>query len=224
MQERLSGREDLKSRKLLVLVTSVLQTIDAPLYDDDPREYSYYRDRCMAENLKRYSEIEDGRGFSQVVITAHNGHVVRGGSTVLPSEGAETMGDQIDRLFDGSYYCIGTEFYEGYVNIHTAGTYDDRYHRADHYFCSDDPLAYQAKFFEDGTYCLDFSSITDENNKVYNLIHGYIFNGVAGEGYSPAFDIGKQHRMKVIPADRYDAVCYYYEVTPIRPIHYEDPE
>ena len=224
LHKRLSESDDIESRRLSVVAGSVIQNIDSPDYYEEPQKYTHYRDLCMGENLKAYSEIEETRGYSQVVVTAHNGHVMKGGASALPGENAETMGDQINRLFEGSYFCIGTEFYEGYVNIHTFGTYDEAYHRADHFYCSDDPLAYQAKFFDGGTYCLDFSGITEENGEVYNTIHSYIFNGIVGEGYTSADELAKNHKIKVVPTERYDAVIYYYKVTPISPIHYVEAD
>ena len=106
------------------------------------------------------------------------------------------------------------------MNIHTAGTYDDEYERADHEYCSDDPLAYQAKFFDGGWYCLDFTKLNDENSVLYKTVHRFIFTGLVGEGYNVLSDIAKSYRIRIVPADRYDAVVYYYEVTPIDPIHY----
>lgn len=220
MHQRLLEHDDIRSRQLSVAAGCIIQSIDSPNFYEQPRQYSHYRDLCMGKNLKAYSEIEEARGYSQVVVTAHNGHVMKGGASALPGENTETMGDQINRLFEGSYFCIGTEFYEGYVNIHTFGTYGDAYHRADHFYRSDDPLAYQAKFFDDGAYCLDFSRVTEENTLVYKSIHSYIFNAIVGEGYTSYDELAKNHRIKLVPADRYDAVIYYYEVTPIHPIHY----
>lgn len=220
MSERLSKEKELKAKQLSILAKCVVLAIDAPDYDEDPGANSKNRDLQMAQLLKDYSEIEQERGFSQVVMTAHNGHAMKGGSSVLPSEDSETMGDNINTLFDGSYFCIGTGFYEGYVNIHTAGTYDENYERADHYYCTDDPLAYQAKFFENGTYCLDFSRVTDENSSVYKKIHSYVLSGLIGEGYSPLNDLGNSHRTAIVPTKRFDAVIYFYEVTPIDPIEY----
>ena len=220
LQERLSMEDDLRAKQLAIVAKCVVLGIDAPNYDEHPDEFATNRDYQMGQLLKDYSDLEDERGYKQVVITAHNAHVMKGGSSVLPSEDDNTMGDNINNLFDGSYYCIGTGFYEGEVNIHTAGTYEDNYERADHYFCSDDPIAYQAKFMENGTYCLDFSKVTDENSSVYQKLHSYVFTGLIGEGYSPACEIGNVHRCSVIYADRYDAVICYYEVTPIDPIEY----
>lgn len=219
MYERLLSMDDLKAKQLGMVAKSVVLNIDAPNYETNAEENDYNRDLKMAENLLDYSKIEEERGYSQVVITAHSGHSRRGGKSVLASDDDETMGDHIDRLFEGSYFCIGTDFFEGYVNIHTAGTFDDDYERADHFYCSDDPLAYQAKYFENGTYCLDFSRVTDENSIVYKNVHSLIFCGAAGEGYGAIQDVYRQERSKFVPADRFDAMIFFYEVTPIDPIH-----
>ena len=64
---------------------------------------------------------------------------------------------------------MGTEFYNTCVNVHTAGTYDDEYERANHDYCSDDLLAYQAQYFDGGRYCLDFASVDKTHKKVYNI-------------------------------------------------------
>ena len=219
MSERLLAMDDLKCKQLGMVAKAIVLNIDAPDYDQFPEENDHNRDLRMAENLLDYSRIEEERGYSQVVVTAHSGHSRTGGKSILPCENNETMGDQIDRLFEGSYFCIGTDFYEGYVNIHTAGTTDENYERADHFYCSDDPFAYQAKFFENGTYCLDFSKVTDENSTIYKNLHSMIFCGAAGEGYGAIQDLYRQERSKFVPVDRFDAMIFYYEVTPIDPIH-----
>ena len=220
LQKRLSSEKNFKENQLAIVAKCIVLNIDAPNFDEEPDEFATNRDLQMAQLLKDYSDLENERGYRQVVITGHNAHVMKGGSSVLPADDDNTMGDNISYLFDGSYYCIGTGFYEGEVNIHTAGTYEDKYERADHYFCTDDPIAYQAKFMKNGTYCLDFSRVTDENSSVYKKLHNYVFTGLIGEGYSPSWNIGKCHRTSMIYTDRYDALICYYEVTPIDPIEY----
>ena len=221
MSSRLHASEDIESRILGVVVDALIQSIDAPDYEMTNNDYGTHRDMCMAENLKAFSEIEEMRGYTQVVITAHNGHVMKGSQTMEESENASpTMGENINKLFEGSYYCIGTEFYNGTVNIHTAGTFDDEYKRADHDFCSEDPLAYQAKFFEGEKYCLDFDSVTEENGKVYKTLHSKIFTALVGEGYNLNNEMEKGERFRCNLTERYDAMIYYFDATPINPIHY----
>lgn len=220
MYNRFSAVDNTDGRLLAIQADVILKFIDAPDFDKSQDDYSNYRDKSMAQNLKNYSEIEENRGFSQMVVTAHNGHVMRGSSDMDDDGSNSTMGERIDQIFEGSYFCIGTEFYNATVNIHTAGTFDENYERADHDYCSDDILAYQARFFDDERYCLDFTKITDKNSKIYKMIHGKMFMGLVGEGYTVLNDMYKVERMKIIPADRFDAVLYYYCVTPIDPIHY----
>ena len=217
---RTSGLEDVESQLIAIQASVVLQSIDAPDFEESQTEYGNYRDKSMAQNLKSYSGIEENRGFSQIVVTAHNGHVMRGSSDMSNSSLSLAMGERIDQIFDGSYYCIGTEFYNATVNIHTAGTFDDDYERADHEYCSDDILAYQAQYFEGERYLLDFTKINKEDGRVYKIIHSKNFMGMVGEGYSIINDLGKAERMRVVPTQRFDAVLYYYYVTPIDPIHY----
>ncbi|MBO4458197.1 MAG: erythromycin esterase family protein [Butyrivibrio sp.] len=219
MSERLSAIDDLRCEQLAMVPKDIVLGIDSPDYDRDQSGYQDYRDLKMAENLMDYSEIEGKRGYSQVVITAHSGHERIGRDSEITGKDWKNMGYHINRLTEGSYFCIGTDYYEGYVNIHTAGTYDDEYERADHYFCSEDPLAYQAKYFENGTYCLDFSKVTDENSIVYKDVHGAIFTGGVGEGYAPSWELASG-KGKTVPAEEYDAMIYFYEVTPIHTIHY----
>ncbi|MBR3734708.1 MAG: erythromycin esterase family protein, partial [Lachnospiraceae bacterium] len=215
MGKRLNTADDVYSSQVAALADVIVQYIEAPDFETDPAEYSSYRDRCMAENLKCFSELEESRGYTQILITAHNGHVMKGSSAAYDDENLLTMGENINRLFEGSYFCIGSEFYNTCVNIHTAGTYDEEYERADHEYCSDDPLAYQAKFFDDGWYCLDFTKLNDADSAVYKTVHSLVFTGLVGEGYNVLSDISKSYRMKIVPADRYDAVVYYYEANPI---------
>ncbi len=212
LSQKLAGESDAEHRTAAVIAGTVLQWVDAPRYSEDPAGYGLYRDTCMAKNLMDYYNIELSRGYDQILVTAHNGHVAKGPDTA--------MGSCINELFEGSYYCIGTDFYNTVVNVHTAGTYDENYQRADHEYCSDSPMAYQAQFFKNGRYCLDLKSITDPGNKIYKLIHKPNFTGLTGEGYNPMWEIYKSYRARIVAVDHYDAMIYYYNTTPIRPIHY----
>ena len=44
--------------------------------------------------------------------------------------------------------------------------------------------------------------------------------GLVGEGYSSMAGIQKTDRVKLVQGDRFDAVMYYYDVTPIRVLNY----
>ena len=67
---------------------------------------------------------------------------------------------------------------------------------------------------------LDFAKVTDENSKLYKAIHEETFMGLVGEGFSENWYTYKSYRAKMVPAEKYDAVVYYYEANPIEPIHY----
>lgn len=214
---KLGEFDDVYFKDASVVALSLVQLMDAPSYEKNPSDYSVYRDTCMAENLMSFYNMEKSRGYDQILITSHNGHVMK----YKAPEGPEVnMGEKIDELFEGSYYCVGTEFYNTCVNVHTAGTYDDEYERANHDYCSDDLLAYQAKYFDGGIYCLDFASVDKSNRKVYNLIHKPCFTGMAGEGYNSSWEYYKSFRTKMTVTCHYDALVYYYETNPIETIHY----
>ncbi len=218
--DRLSASDNLKQKQLALVFEMILERIDSPDLETETKEFGDNRDYCMGKNLMSCWTLEDYRGYSQIVITGHNAHVMKGSASCIYDEDDLTMGDYIDRLSGGSYFCIGTDYYNAVVDIHVAGTYDDKYERTTISTCSENTLAYQAKFMEDGRFCLDFSKITDENSKVYDIINNYNFMGIVGEGYSPSQDLYKGERMKVIATEKFDAVIYYYSITPIKTIHY----
>ena len=216
LRTRSSSMEDdaaFRFQNAAMIANTLLQWIDAPSFDEDANAYGQYRDDRMAENLKAYYEIEAERGYPQILITAHNGHTMKGNAQ---GYGEYTMGNKINELFDGSYYTVGTEFYHTCVNIHTAGTYDDAYLREDHEYTSEDMLAYQAQFFEGGVYCLDFAKVTDSSSRIWKWLHTPHFTGCAGEGYNAYMDMYRTYRSKLVVSDHYDAMIYFYETTPIR--------
>lgn len=217
LKERMLSVNDERHEVAALVVESILEDISSPSYSEDPNAYGEHRDQSMAKNFKSISEIEERRGYPQVLISAHNGHVMRGASA---SYGEVSMGSHIDRLFDGKYFIIATEFYNSCDNIHTAGTYDEEYERKNHNFCSNDRLAYQAKYFDDERYVLVFDDVTDEKSDIYKIIHHMNFTGLMGEGYTFYVDIYRSYRLKLIVTERYDAMIYYYDVTPIETIHY----
>ena len=217
ISKRLMADERQECKYASIITEAVLQSIEAPDFEEDSSAYSKHRDSSMAENLKSFYELEKERGYSQIIITAHNGHVMKG---TQDGYNVTAMGGCIDEIFDGSYFCVGTAYYNACVNIHVSGTYEDNYLRQDFNFCSDDILAYQAKFFDGGSYCLNFDEVDDKNSEVYKRIHENGFMGLVGEGYSDLSGMQKEDRVKMIQGDRFDAVIYYYDVTPIRVLNY----
>lgn len=193
----------------------LLESFDAPSFDENPNEYSDYRDQCMAKNVQLVEEMEKNRGFSQVVLTGHNGHVMRGEAV---SYGEIPLGQRLTDMYADKYFVIGTEFFHADVNIHTAGTFGDDYERKNHYFCSADPIAAQAKDTENGMFYLDFSKVTDTNSKLYELLHKEIDMGIVGEGYSDWMMLSMSYRTRLVQAERFDAVIYVYRATPIEPL------
>ena len=217
LRDRLSSEDTFECKNVSIIAESIVQWIAAPSFQEDSVAYGEHRDSSMAKNLKKEYELEVERGYSQIIITAHNGHVMKGDNM---GYGEVAMGEHIMDEFDGSYFCVGTEFYNATVNIHTAGTFDEEYERADHDFCSDDRLAFQAQFFDGGRYVLDFTKLTKEDGKVYDLVHSPGMMGMVGEGHSDQVYIYKSYRQNLVQADRFDAVIYYYDVTPIRCLDY----
>jgi len=205
--------------KYAALVTKILlQSYDAPDYEEAPDKYASYRDENMAQNLMSFYNMEGERGYSQILITAHNGHTMKGSQEGYGEVSA--MGEYINEVFEGSYFSIGTEYYNAGINIHVAGTFGEDYLRKDYNFCSDDILAYQAKYFEDNQYCLDFSKVTDDGSEVYERIHTPGFMGLVGEGYNSLAEQRRADRVRLVQADRYDAVIYFFTVKPIKCLNY----
>ncbi len=191
---------------------------DAPSFSDNPDANSDYRDDQMVKNLKNILAQENKRGYNQTIVTAHNGHVMKGDSV---GYGTITFGEKLKKEFGDGYFVIGSEFYNTDVNINDAGSRDADYRRANHKFCSSDSLAKQAESFEDGKYCLDFSKITDSKSTLYKLVHEQTFMGMIGEGYTAFWETHKSsYRTKVAQAERFDAVVYYYQTHPIEPLHH----
>ena len=112
-----------------------------------------------------------------------------------------------DKLGD-SYYAIGTDYFITDCNMPSGNG-----RRANHRFVSGDILAYQAG--ELGTYYLDFSKVS-EDSEVYKYIHGPIYTGSLGEGYSILNTILQDTvRVYCEPAYLYDAMILIYQCTPL---------
>ena len=193
---------------------AVLQSINLAGVED-ATSYEDYRTACVASNIQVISAIEEHRGYSRILVTAHNSLIMKGATDASNS----TLGQRLDELFAGQYFCIGTDYYNTVVNLHTAGTYDEAYVRKDHTYCSEDIMAYQASFFEEGRYVLVFDDISEDQSRLYRTIHEDNYTGLIGDEYALSMDLHKTYHIKLKAADRYDAMLYYYETTPIKILH-----
>lgn len=205
-----------ESAQLIFDTKVLLQAFDAPSFEENPNAYGEYRDTCMAQNTQLVEKIEANRGFSQIVISGHNGHLMKGDAL---SYGENPLGQKLLEYYGNEYFVIGTEFYHADVNIHTANTWGEEYERKNHYFCSEDPVAAQAQYQKDGMFYLNFSEVTDTNSELYQMINHECTMGLVGEGYNEMMMLLKSYLVKVVPTERYDAVIYVYQANPIDPIY-----
>lgn len=173
----------------------------AARYDGDNGmvEGAQYRDRMMALKVIELSESLDG---SRMMITGHNGHIGYAGNYT------RTMGSFIRDELGDSYFAIGTDYFITDCNMPSGSG-----RRSNHRFVSADILAYQAKMI--GRYYLDFSMVS-EGADVYKYIHGPIYTGSLGEGYS-ILNIILQDTVRIYcePEYLYDAMILIYECTPL---------
>ena len=173
----------------------------AARYDGDNGmvEGGQYRDQMMALKVIELSEALDG---SKIMITGHNGHIGYAGNYT------RTMGSFIRDELGDAYFAIGTDYFITDCNMPSGNG-----RRANHRFVSGDILAYQAG--ELGTYYLDFSKVS-EDSEVYKYIHGPIYTGSLGEGYSILNTILQDTvRIYCEPAYLYDAMILIYQCTPL---------
>lgn len=173
--------------------------------------YYSYRDRCMADNVLWILDREQTHGGGKLLLAAHNSHISRRDPS-LP----DNMGLFLSEALGDAYYSIGTDFFTARVNISTSSMMTDRYERADHRFCSADPLAYQAKYLG-GSYYLDFAAVDESRPVLYRELHSPIPMAQLGEGYLWLWYLfPNQYRPAKIPADLYDGMICFYHATPIR--------
>ena len=167
---------------------------------------SVLRDRDMEENVKKILEIEQKIGSEKLVISAHDGHIQKENPIY------NSMGVLLTKDFGEAYYAIGTDVWKVTDNIKVLGEAKRTVQR----FVSVDPLAAQARFAKGKQYALYFPSITDEKNKVYQLIHAPMKMLQLGEGYSFVMRFfPNSYQVKSVPVQRYDSMIYLYEGNPI---------
>ena len=184
-------------------------------YDLDSTELFYFRDRNMAANVKWYDDLLSAEGRTGILCTAHNGHVASIDASA-ELEGALSFGGNLRQIYAGDLYIIGTEYYHSVDNVNDHSHFSHAYTRRDHAFCSADPIAYQAKDYADASFFLDFSEVP-EGSEAYAILHAPNDMGIMGEGFVPEDGFCMDNfRTKMVAADAYDAVIYYFEVGPIR--------
>ena len=201
--EKSSEEENKDKQDFLMELNTVRQAAETWLSKEDS---SVLRDRDMEENVKKILEIEQKIGSGKLVISAHDGHIQKENPIY------NSMGVLLTKDFGEAYYAIGTDVWKVTDNIKVLGEAK----RTVQSFVSIDPLAAQARFAKGKQYALYFSSITDEKNKVYQLIHTPMKMLQLGEGYSFVMRFfPNSYRVKSAPVQRYDGMIYLYEGKPI---------
>lgn len=175
---------------------SLLQTLNGYGTEEG---YMDYRDSCMADNVGWIMENEKQYGNEKLMVAAHNGHITKSWS-----DGSPTFGHNLNDMFGDNYFAIGTDFFTADININKSSMFSSEYIRSNHHFCSADPLAYQAKYFDGNMYYLDFADIPKENTKLYEQIHSETHMANIGEGY---MWIGICSQIKYIARHRYQQIC-----------------
>lgn len=173
-----------------------------------------FRDQCMAENVTWILEQEKKIGSGKIMLGAHDGHISKKGHSMMQET---IMGRELAEKYGEKYYSLGTDFFKGKVNIKV--TRDDGYSRNDFFLTSADPMAYQAKYFDDNRYCIDFTTLSETEQKtVYDMVHSDMTMGTVGEGFTWLnYFIHGAYRIDMVPADLYDGMIFYYKVNPIVP-------
>lgn len=177
-------------------------------------EYGSYRDACMAENVAWIADREQALGAGGVLVAAHNGHVAR-----QWPQGAVPMGQTLAQRYGSAYYSIGTGFFTATVNIGASSMVSERRERGIHFFCSADPLGWQARFFEGGRYFLDFSAVP-RGSALDTQLHSVTSMGSIGEGYLWLWYLFPQssYRTELVPAQSYDGMIYVHHASPTQVI------
>lgn len=186
---------------------ALLQTVDNWLTDTPSFEY---RDRCMADNVLWVLDTEEKIGSGKVMIAGHNGHIALSGDEVT------CMGENLRTDLGEAYYAIGTDYFTADINIHDNTMMYENPQRRNHRFCSQDPLAYQARYMDDKMYFLDFSSVPKESGELYEQLHTNTRMANVGEGYMWLWYIFVDSiRPAQVPAEVYDGMIYVYDAEPI---------
>ncbi len=195
---------DADARDFQMELTTVREAMESQTSTED---FNTLRDRYMAENVEAIQKIEAEIGSGKIVISAHDGHIER----VNPIY--TSMGVLLSQDLGNDYYAIGTDVWKLRDNIKNLGEATRSIQR----FVSGDPLAAQARFAEGRQYVLYFSQITNEESRVYTLVHSPMRMMQLGEGYTFLMRLlpDRSYRLKGIPSEHYDAMIFLYEAHPI---------
>lgn len=139
------------------------------------------------------------------MISGHNGHVAKAVSSLYTN-----MGYYLHEEMGTEYFVIGTDFYN------TTCSLPENEGRAEHKFCSDDPLAKAVGEMSENKYYLDFKMVREDTN-IFKLLHETMPTGSLGESYSPVMNILKStYQINIAPSELYDGMILVYEATPIQ--------
>lgn len=199
--------EQAKAAPYLQAVNVFIQSIE--YYEamiSDPMKSFTLRDEFMAKNVQWIQEYEENRGNSQILISAHNGHI----SFSLPLH--VNMGHKLKEEYKDGYFAIGSDFYNTSVNVPDLNNNRTRT-IAD--FCSSDILAYQAKY-HNNKYLLQFSDTAGKDDKISSLINSPLNMGSLGEEYYFCMNfLPTTYIIRETPTKLYNAMIFLYETTPI---------
>ena len=194
----LTSPEALERAKIAADVIKYFMELEVKVTD-----YHKYRDTRMKELVDRILALEEKEYGSEIMIACHNGHMTENNSSRFTY-----LGSFLNEDYGDSYFSIGTDYY--YTDDNLPGTNG----RTVQHFCSDDPLAYQVGFMPENMYYLDFSTV-DPDSAVGRVINRSIRTGSLGEDYNFAYKLMKEYStLNYPPAEMYDAMILYYEVTP----------
>ena len=167
--------------------------------------YSQVRDKNMTENVKWILNREEKIYGTKLMISGHNGHVAKAVSSLYTN-----MGYYLHEEMGTEYFVIGTDFYN------TTCSLPENEGRAEHKFCSDDPLAKAVGEMSENKYYLDFKMVREDTN-IFKLLHETMPTGSLGESYSPVMNILKStYQINIAPSELYDGMILVYEATPIQ--------
>lgn len=184
----------------------LLQNRELGKYIQDPGALNEQRDRMMAENTLWILAQEQTRGCGRVLLAGHNNHVAH----------TKGMGAELSKALGSGYFVIGTDFYKSSCNLPKSGT-GERLCRT---FYSHDPLAKASMACGFAESYLDFSEVP-QSSALNAQVRGSIWTGSLGEMYSGLLMrvLPRSYRVRIVPADAYDAMIFVAEATPteIRP-------